>query len=91
MSTYFLRISSCISEVEGPVGFGPENEMLQISILLASTIRISRISLKNTLARANITGTYRVKVSKITLPGGVKSTNRSFLQTTASHVDPIIK
>ena len=26
MSTYFLRISSCISVVEGPAGFGPENQ-----------------------------------------------------------------
>lgn len=27
MSTYFLRISSCISVEDGPVGFGPENQM----------------------------------------------------------------
>ena len=26
MSTYFLRISSCISVVDGPVGFEPEKE-----------------------------------------------------------------
>lgn len=27
MSTYLLRISSCISVEEGPVGFGTENQM----------------------------------------------------------------
>jgi len=30
LNTYFLRISSCISDVDGPAGFGPEKSMQYI-------------------------------------------------------------